>query len=73
MRTGITRYDREVLAVPAARKDGRHISLEFTVTLLRDPTGALFGVAAVMRDVTARWEREKAARAVSTGSPSRPM
>jgi PAS domain S-box-containing protein len=62
MRTGTTRYDREVLAVPAAHKDGRRISLEFTVTLVRDVGGELFGVAAVMRDVTARWQREKAAR-----------
>jgi len=63
MATGVTRYGRELLAVPAVHKDGRRISLEFTVTLLRDETGAPLGAAAIIRDVTARWEHEKALRA----------
>ena len=60
--TGVTQYDRKLLAVPAIRKDGARISLEFTVVLLREATGKVLGVAAVLRDVTARWEREKAMR-----------
>ena len=59
MTTGITRYDRQVLAVPAIRKDGSRISIEFTIVLLRDERGELLGPAAIIRDVTARWEREK--------------
>jgi PAS domain S-box-containing protein len=62
MATGVTRYGRELLAVPAIRKDGRRISLEFSIALLRDDTGALAGAAAIIRDVTARWEREQASR-----------
>jgi hypothetical protein len=31
MATGATRYDRELLAVPARRKDGTRLSLEFTI------------------------------------------
>lgn len=62
MATGVTRYGREVLAVPGLRKDGTRLSLEFTVVLLRDAGGAPEGVAAIIRDVTARWEREKALR-----------
>ncbi len=62
MATGVTRYGREVLAVPAIRKDGTRISLEFTVVLLRGESGELLGSAAIIRDVTARWERERALR-----------
>jgi len=60
MATGVTRYGKELLAVPAIRKDGTRISLEFSVALLRDETGALLGTAAIIRDVTARWQQEKA-------------
>ena len=62
MATGVTRYDRELLAVPATRKDGARISLEFTVTLIRGAGREILGIAAILRDVTARWEREKAMR-----------
>ena len=60
MATGVTRYGREVLAVPALRKDGTRLSLEFTIILLRDAAGDLLGPAAILRDVTARWQRDKA-------------
>lgn len=60
MATGVTRYGQEVLAVPAMRKDGTRISLEFTVVLLRERTGELAGIAAVMREVTARWQQDRA-------------
>lgn len=60
MARGTTRYARQVLAVPAVRKDGSPLSVEFTVALLRDPSGEPFGPAAIVRDVTARWEEERA-------------
>jgi PAS domain S-box-containing protein len=60
MATGATRYARQVLAVPAIRKDGSSISVEFTIALLHEPAGTLLGPAAIVRDVTARWERERA-------------
>ncbi len=62
MATGVTRYGREFLAVPGIRKDGARISLEFTIVLLRDETGSVLGPAAVIRDVTARFQQEKALR-----------
>jgi PAS domain S-box-containing protein len=62
MATGVTRYGQEVLAVPALRKDGTRISLEFTIVLLRNDTGELIGTAALLRDVSARWQQEKALR-----------
>jgi PAS domain S-box-containing protein len=60
MATGVTWYGREVLAVPALRKDGTRLSLEFTIILLRGAAGDLLGPAAIIRDVTARWQRDKA-------------
>jgi PAS domain S-box-containing protein len=62
MSTGETRYGRELLAVPAVRRDGSRISIEFSVALLHDDSGALIGIGAVMRDVTERWERDRALR-----------
>ncbi|HSD19585.1 MAG TPA: PAS domain S-box protein [Anaeromyxobacter sp.] len=63
METGVTRYGTEVLAVPALRKDGQTISIEFTIQLVRDAEGRILGPAAVMRDVTARFKRDKELRA----------
>ena len=60
MATGVTRYARQVLAVPAIRKDGTSISVEFTVALLHEASGGLVGITAIIRDVTARWEEERA-------------
>jgi PAS domain S-box-containing protein len=60
MQTGHTDYGGRTLAVPAVRHDGTRISVEFTVTLLRDPTGALCGIGALLRDVSARWEEQRA-------------
>jgi PAS domain S-box-containing protein len=59
MATGVTRYGRELLAVPALRKDGARISLEFTIVMLRNDRGELIGTAALIRDVTTRWQEER--------------
>ena len=59
MATGVTRYGDEVLAVPALRRDGGRVSIEFTIILVRDEAGDLVGTAAFIRDVTARWEKER--------------
>ena len=63
MATGESRYGRgDLLAVPAVRKDGTRISLEFTIALVRDGSGGLLGPAAIIRDVTERWQRDRATR-----------
>src|SRR5512134_3024021 len=59
--TGVTRYGTELLAVPGIRKDGTRVSLEFSVALLRDGA-AVTGAVAVLRDVTARWLKDKEMR-----------
>ena len=63
MATGVTRYGRDVLAVPALKKDGSRISIEFYILLLRSPAGEILGSAALIQDVTARWQREKEMKA----------
>jgi PAS domain S-box-containing protein len=61
MESGESRYDQgEVLAVPGTGKDGRQLSLEFTIVPLRDGSRELIGLAAVMRDVTKRFEETRA-------------
>ena len=60
MATGVTKYGRELLAVPAVTKDGRRISIEFSIALMHAPTGELLGAAAVIQDVTTRWQQQKA-------------
>ncbi|MBI4641703.1 MAG: PAS domain S-box protein [Candidatus Tectomicrobia bacterium] len=62
MATGVTRYGRELLAVPAIRKDGTRISLEFTILLMHDAAGERLGAVAIIRDVTARWQQERATK-----------
>jgi PAS domain S-box-containing protein len=63
MRTGRTRYGAgDVLAVPAVRKDGSRISVEFTIVPFRDASEAMVGIAAVLRDVTQRFEETRRLR-----------
>lgn len=73
MATGVTRYAAgETLATPAMRKDGQRISVEFSIIPLLDDEGRMLGVAAIMRDVTQRFEALQALRkaaAQRTGLP----
>jgi signal transduction histidine kinase len=39
------------------------VSLGFTVVLVPEPPGEVRGLAAVLRDVTERWQRDKAIQA----------
>jgi PAS domain S-box-containing protein len=60
MKTGESRYGKgDLLAVPSVTKDGRTISIEFTIQLLRDGDGRILGPVATIRDVTKRFQREK--------------
>ena len=60
MATGKTKYGTDVLRVPAAHKDGRALSIAFTVSLLDGPDGRV--IAAIVRDETARWNEERELR-----------
>jgi PAS domain S-box-containing protein len=59
MAKGESRYAADLLAVPGLSQDGTRISLEFTITLIKDDRGQVLGAAAIMRDVTARWQRDR--------------
>ena len=63
MRTGKTRYGAgDLLGVPALRKDGTRISVEFSIVPFRNSDGRLVGIGAVMRNVTKKFEEMKALR-----------
>ncbi len=59
MDTGKTRYGNELLKVPALRKDGKRLSVEFTIILVLGYRNEILGSAAIMRDVTENWQQAK--------------
>jgi PAS domain S-box-containing protein len=63
MRTGRTRYGAgDLLSVPALRKDGTRLSVEFSILPFRDGGSAITAMGVIMRDVTKRFEELKALR-----------
>ncbi|HET6608114.1 MAG TPA: PAS domain-containing protein [Rhodopila sp.] len=63
MRTGKSRYpEGHLLSVPAVRKDGTRLSVEFTIVPFTDEAGQMAGIAAIMRDVTQGFEALRALR-----------
>ena len=63
MDTGVTRYGSEVLRVPALHKEGKPLSIAFTVAMLHTADGKVAAIVAVVRDETARWNDERALKA----------
>ena len=59
MATGQTRYQHDVLRVPAIHKDGRTLSIAFTVGLLFAAQRRVTGLVAVIRDETKRYAEER--------------
>lgn len=62
MASGETRYGLDLLSVPALHKNSQQFSSEFSIVMLKDEDGVVLGVAAIMRDITARHNKEKALR-----------
>jgi PAS domain S-box-containing protein len=62
MQTGVTKYGTQLLRVPAVRKDGNRFSIAFTVGLLKDASGSVEAIFAIIRDDTERWETERGLR-----------
>ena len=62
MATGRTKYGKETLAVPAITKGGNRISIEFTIVLVTNDSGETLGTAAIIRDVTERFLKQKELR-----------
>ena len=75
MRTGQSRYSGgDMLSVPALHKSGGRLSIEFTLSAIKNSQGEVTALVAVMRDVTARFDelkrlRQQAAALDSRGSP----
>jgi hypothetical protein len=59
MASGETRYAHDVLRVPAVHKDGRALSIAFTVGLIYGPRREVTGIVAVIRDETTRYSEER--------------
>lgn len=60
MRTGRSRYGAaDLLSVPAIRRDGRRISVQFSIMVLRDARQRVCGVAAILRDITEAYEQRR--------------
>jgi PAS domain S-box-containing protein len=59
MATGKTKYGKDTLAVPAITKGDKRISIEFTIVLVTNDSGDPLGTAAIIRDVTEKWLKEK--------------
>lgn len=58
-----SRYgEGDLLSVPAMRKDGSRLSIEFTIVPVHDTASEMIGIAAFLRDVTARFEEMRALR-----------
>ena len=71
MRTGQTRYgDGHILAVPAVRKNGTRLSVEFTIVPFIGDDGKMAGIAAIMRDTTARFEELRTLRKQLAAPPA---
>ncbi|NKX75596.1 PAS domain S-box protein [Rhodobacteraceae bacterium R_SAG3] len=68
MRTGQTKYGAgDLLSVPAIRRDGAQISIQFSIVPLGGEDGDLQAVAAIMRDVTEDFEERKRLRRALRG------
>lgn len=63
MATGETRYGTDLLRVPALHKEGKPLSIAFTVAMLHAPDGAVSAIIAIVRDETTRWSDERALKA----------
>lgn len=59
MESGASHYSIDLLSAPALQKGGTRISTEFSMALIKDASGMMLGVASIIRDVTARWQRDK--------------
>lgn len=62
MQTGQTRYGNDVLRVPALHKDGRPLSIAFTVAMLYSAEKTVTAIIAVVRDDTTRFSEERSLR-----------
>ena len=63
IQTGQTKYGHTLLRVPAVHKDGRSISIAFSVSMLFDEQQQAVAIAAIIRDETERFQEERQLKA----------
>jgi PAS domain S-box-containing protein len=63
IQTGQTKYGHTLLRVPAVHKDGRSISIAFSVSMLFDKQKQAIAIAAIIRDETERFQEERQLKA----------
>jgi PAS domain S-box-containing protein len=63
IQTGQTKYGHTLLRVPAVHKDGRAISIAFSVSMLFDEQKQAIAIAAIIRDETERFQEERQLKA----------
>ena len=59
IQAGVTKYGNTLLRVPAMHKDGRSISIAFSVSMLFDDKKQPIAIAAIVRDETERFQEER--------------
>jgi PAS domain S-box-containing protein len=59
METGKTKYGNTLLRVPALHKNGKSISIAFSVCMLFDDEQQSIAIAAIIRDETERFQEER--------------
>jgi PAS domain S-box-containing protein len=62
MASGVTKYGASVLRVPAVHKDGHSLSIAFTVSLMREASGNVAAIVAIVRDESIKFAGERASR-----------
>ena len=63
METGTTKYGgNDLLRVPAVHKDGRALSIAFTVAMLFTPQHKVSAIVAIIRDETSRFNEDRVLR-----------
>ena len=63
MATAVTKYGADLLRVPALHRDGHTLSIAFTVSMLMGTDGKVSGIAAIVRDESARFAEDRKTRA----------
>lgn len=59
MASGATKYGSDLLSVPALHKDGSRLFSDFSIVMVKDDSGQMQGIAAIMRDATSQKNKEK--------------
>jgi PAS domain S-box-containing protein len=59
---GKTKYSGQALPTRSVRKDGSTIYVELTFAIIHNPSGAVIGALAQVRDISDRWAQEREQR-----------